>query len=74
MTDLIDPESRHSRALRAQMDADEEALRVKRWHATYNAAMTGLLARGQSMSLQCTEDCVAEAKVVANLTHGELSK
>ena len=50
----------------------DEAKRVERWHATYNAALTGLLSHAQTSRLQCTADCVEEATIAANMTHGRI--
>lgn len=52
----------------------EEETRVERWHATYNAALTGFCMREQSMRLQGPEDIHEAAMNAANLAHGELPK
>lgn len=43
-------------------------IRVYRWHATYNAALTGLYAHGGWSSAH------GEAEYAANRVHGELAK
>lgn len=50
----------------------DETLRVERWHATYNAAITGLHARPQSFSLQDGQARHIEATEAADLMHGAL--
>lgn len=49
-----------------------EDVRVERWHATYNAALTGYCARQQSMQLQGPPDIHEHAVIAANLAHGRL--
>lgn len=55
------------RRLRAQV-AD---LQPYRWHATYNAALTGIHARGWADSVKNRHE---DATAAANLAHGELAK
>jgi hypothetical protein len=52
--------------------ADDEWRRHDRWHATYNAAIAGLLSREQTNRLQSWMDCCAVAKDVADHAHGAL--
>lgn len=48
-----------------------ERLRVDRWHATYNAALTGLYASDSKNEWSPAEH-TEEARVAAELAHGPL--
>lgn len=50
-----------------------ERVRVGRWHATYNAALTGCLAREQG-HLHLHDGRILEAVDAANALHGPLVK
>jgi hypothetical protein len=51
----------------------EEAKRVERWHATYNAAVTGLRAWSSAGTDYLNAEAVhREALASANLAHGKL--
>lgn len=54
--------------------AEDEWKRVDRWHATYNAALTGFLAfsGNETMNSMSLEEAIRSAKSAANQTHGEL--
>lgn len=59
----------------------DECLRVERWHATYNAALTGIMA-SPATALRCTgqpDDVIVgradeSARMHANKAHGPLVK
>lgn len=61
-----------NRELRRQMAAEADALRVERWHATYNAALMGMYAFGGGDMSNAEAD--GQAQFAANLAHGELPK
>jgi hypothetical protein len=54
----------------------DECLRVERWHATYNAALTGLHAFSSDLHQNGfgVEDSHEMALQAANLAHGPLVK
>lgn len=54
---------------------EAEALRVSRWHATYNACLTGAGTGGYHDEERSTIElrrCMRDAVIVADLTHGKL--
>jgi hypothetical protein len=51
--------------------------RVYRWHATYNAALTGILSgilKGGDVPLEIRDVAHRGAALLADQTHGELAK
>lgn len=55
---------------RAEMVTYAEKIRVSRWHATYNAALTGMLS-GRNPE-EVSQAAMTAAAFVANTTHGKL--
>jgi hypothetical protein len=64
----------HGVACNACAEEENERLRVERWHATRDAALTGLCAN-QRLTVELTWELLAElAQGLANWQHGPLVK
>lgn len=53
---------------------DRDSIQAYRWHATYNAALTGMYSGGIEFTSAFTDSAHRIAKAAANLAHGELAK